>query len=42
MRYTNKNYIDYITPNGKFIKIIAADKVTDEQIFKAYNTLSFI
>lgn len=34
-------YIDYIAPNGKVIKLIAADKVTDEQLLKAYNILSF-
>ncbi len=34
-------YIDYIAPNGKAIKLVAADKVTDEQLLKAYNVLSF-
>ncbi len=38
--YYNK-YIDYIAPNGKPIRIVAADKVTDEQMLKAYNVLSF-
>ncbi len=34
-------YLDYIAPNGKPIRIVAADKVTDEQMLKAYNVLSF-
>lgn len=34
-------YIDYIAPNGKPIRIIAQDKVSDEQVLKAYNQLSF-
>ncbi len=34
-------YIDYVAPNGKPIRIVAADKVTDEQLLKAYNVLSF-
>ncbi len=34
-------YIDYIAANGKPIRIVAADKVTDEQMLKAYNVLSF-
>ncbi len=34
-------FIDYIAPNGKPIRIMAADKVTDEQLLKAYNVLSF-
>ncbi len=34
-------YIDYVAPNGKPIRIMAADKVTDEQMLKAYNVLSF-
>ncbi len=36
-----KKYIDYFAPNGKPIRIAAADKVTDEQMLKAYNILSF-
>ncbi len=34
-------YIDYVAPNGKPIRIMAADKVLDEQMLKAYNVLSF-
>lgn len=34
-------YIQYIAPNGKPIIIVAQDKVTDEQVLKAYNQLSF-
>ncbi len=34
-------FLDYIAPNGKQIRIVAADKVTDEQMLKAYNVLSF-
>ncbi len=36
-----KKYIDYIAPNGKPIRIMASDKVSDEQVLKAYNVLSF-
>ncbi len=36
-----KKYIDYIAPNGKPIRIMAAEKVSDEQLLKAYNVLSF-
>ncbi len=36
-----KKYIDYVAPNGKPIRIMAADKVSDEQMLKAYNVLSF-
>ncbi len=39
-KYYNK-YIHYIAPNGKPILIVAADKVTDEQMLKAYNVLGF-
>ncbi len=39
-KYYSK-YIQYIAPNGKPITIVAADKVTDEQVLKAYNVLSF-
>ncbi len=38
-KYYSK-YIDYIAPNGKPIRIVAADKVSDEQMLKAYNVLS--
>jgi hypothetical protein len=34
-------YIDYIAPNGKPIRIVAMDKVTDDQMLYAYNLLSF-
>ena len=34
-------YIQYIAPNGKPITILAQDKVSDEQLLKAYNILSF-
>lgn len=34
-------YIQYIAPNGKPVTIVAQDKVTDEQVLKAYNQLSF-
>ncbi|MDB1145292.1 MAG: hypothetical protein KGV48_003040 [Alcaligenaceae bacterium] len=33
--------LHYKAPNGKFIKLFAADKVSDEQLLKAYNVLSF-
>ncbi len=33
--------LHYKAPNGKLIKIFAADKVSDEQLLKAYNVLSF-
>ncbi|SHK56436.1 hypothetical protein [Paramaledivibacter caminithermalis] len=39
-KYYSK-YIQYIAPNGKPITIVAQDKVTDEQVLKAYNLLSF-
>jgi len=39
-KHYNK-YMQYIAPNGKSINIVAQDKVTDEQILKAYNQLSF-
>ncbi len=39
-KYYDK-YIDYIAPNGKPIRIMAAPKVSDEQLLKAYNVLSF-
>lgn len=34
-------YIQYIAPDGKPITLIAQNKVTDEQLLKAYNQLSF-
>ncbi len=34
-------YINYIAPNAKPIRLIAADNVTDEQLLKAYNVLRF-
>lgn len=34
-------YISYVAPNGKPITIVAQDKVSDEQLLKAYNVLSF-
>lgn len=34
-------YIQYIAPNGKPITIVAQDKVSDEQVLRAYNLLSF-
>lgn len=34
-------YISYVAPNGKPINIVAQDKVSDEQLLKAYNVLSF-
>ncbi len=39
-KYYSK-YVEYTAPNGKPIRIIAQDKVTDEQLLKAYNILSF-
>lgn len=39
-KYYSK-YIQYMAPNGKPITIVAQDKVTDEQVLKAYNQLSF-
>ncbi len=39
-KYYSK-YINYIAPNGKPIMIVAQDKVSDEQLLKAYNVLSF-
>lgn len=39
-KYYSK-YIQYIAPNGEPITIVAQDKVTDEQMLKAYNQLSF-
>lgn len=42
-KYVNvfDKYIQYIAPNKKAITILAQDKVTDEQVLKAYNVLSF-
>lgn len=34
-------YLAYKAPNGKPIYIVAADKVSDEQLLKAYNVLDF-
>jgi len=34
-------YIDYIAPNGKPIRILAQDKVTDQQLLYAYSVLEF-
>lgn len=34
-------YIQYITPNGKAIRIMAQDQITDEMLLRAYNILSF-
>ncbi|WP_406657916.1 hypothetical protein V7O62_04990 [Methanolobus sp. ZRKC2] len=34
-------YVNYEAPNGKPIYILAQDKVTDEQLLKAYNVLDF-
>ncbi len=34
-------YMKYTAPNGKDILIVAQDQVTDEQLLKAYNQLSF-
>ncbi|MFW0181124.1 hypothetical protein [Rothia sp. P5766] len=39
-KYYDK-YIKYIAPNGKPITIVAASQVTNEQVLKAYNILSF-
>ncbi len=39
-KYFDK-FIQYKAPNGKYINIIAQDKVSDEQLLKAYNVLSF-
>jgi hypothetical protein len=39
-KYYSK-YIEYTAPNGKPIRIVAMDKVTDDQILYAYNLLSF-
>lgn len=39
-KYYDK-YITYTVPNGKKIYIIAGNKVSDEQVLKAYNVLSF-
>ncbi len=39
-KYYDK-YIPYFVPNGKAILIVAADKVSDEQMLKAYNILDF-
>lgn len=39
-KYYSK-YIDYIAPNGKPIRLLSMDKVTDEQLLYAYNMLSF-
>ena len=42
-KYKNyfEKFIQYQAPNGKYINIIAQDKVSDEQLLKAYNVLSF-
>ncbi len=34
-------YVQYLAPNGKPINILAQDKVSDEQLLKAYNILAF-
>lgn len=39
-KYYSK-YIDYIAPNGKPIRILAQDKVTDSQVLYAYSLLEF-
>lgn len=39
-KYYSK-YIQFMAPNGKPITIVAQDQVTDEQVLKAYNQLSF-
>lgn len=39
-KYYSK-YIDYIAPNGKPIRILAQDKVTDSQVLYAYALLEF-
>jgi len=39
-KYYSK-YIDYIAPNGKPIRILAMDKISDEQLLYAYGLLSF-
>lgn len=39
-KHYNK-YIDYVAPNGKPIRIVAAEKVSNEQVLRAYNVLSF-
>jgi len=39
-KYYSK-YMDYAAPNGKPIRVLAMDKVTDEQLLYAYNMLSF-
>lgn len=36
-----KKFIDYIAPNGKPIRIVAQEDVTDEQLLGAYGILSF-
>jgi hypothetical protein len=45
LEYSHKKYyskyIEYIAPNKKTILIIAQDKISDEQLLKAYNILSF-
>lgn len=39
-KYYSK-FIDYIAPNGKPIRILAMDKITNDQLLYAYNMLSF-
>ncbi len=39
-KYYDK-YLEYTAPNGKAILLVAADKVSDEQLLKAYNVLDF-
>lgn len=39
-KYYSK-YIEYIAPNGKPIRILAQDKITDEQLMYTYSILSF-
>lgn len=34
-------YVQYMAPNGKPINIVTQDQVSDEQLLKAYNVLSF-
>ena len=45
LKYLHKKYyskyIEYIAPNKKPILIIAQDKISDEQLLKVYNILSF-
>lgn len=39
-KYYSK-YIDYISPNGKAIRLLAQDQVTDSQVLYAYSVLTF-